>query len=164
MNLREDKGWAYGAFTIIVDARGQRPFLVYAPVQTDKTAESIAEALREIREYVGANPATQAELEKAVANQTLQLAGQWETLNAVQGAVQEVVRFGLPDDYWDSYAESIRSLNTDRVINASEDVLKPDNLVWIVVGDKSVIEQGIRDLGIGEIYTIDGDGNIVGTN
>ncbi|EQD64054.1 peptidase M16 domain protein, partial [mine drainage metagenome] len=47
MNLREDKHWAYGAGTLLRDAQGQRPFLAYAPVQTDKTAESVAEILRE---------------------------------------------------------------------------------------------------------------------
>src|SRR5690606_37333793 len=45
MNLREDKHWAYGAFSILQNALGQRPFLLYAPVQTDKTAPAIAELL-----------------------------------------------------------------------------------------------------------------------
>ena len=49
MNLREDKRWAYGAQTILMDAQGQRPFLFYAPVQTDKTAESANEVLKEAR-------------------------------------------------------------------------------------------------------------------
>ncbi len=164
MNLREDKGWSYGAFTLIIDARGQRPFLVYAPVQTDKTAESMAEALREIREFLSSSPATEEELQRAVANQTLQLAGQWETIGAVQGSVQDIVRFGLPDDYWNGYSDSILSLSTDRINKASDTVLKPENLVWIVVGDRAVIEPKIRELGIGPIYSLDGDGNVIGTN
>ena len=56
MNLREDKHWAYGAGTLLRDAQGQRPFLAYAPVQTDKTAESVAEILRESQALVGAQP------------------------------------------------------------------------------------------------------------
>ncbi|NND70145.1 MAG: insulinase family protein [Rhodothermales bacterium] len=164
MNLREEKGWSYGAFSILLDARGQRPFIVYAPVQTDKTAESIAEAQRELREYIGENPATEAELQRALANQTMQLAGQWETIGSVLGSVQQIVQYELPDDYWNNYSESVLSLNEDRVRSAAKELVRPENLVWIVVGDKSVIEPGIRDLGIGEIYTIDGDGNIIGTN
>ena len=53
MNLREDKHWSYAAFTFFRDARGQRPFAVYAPVQTDKTAESVAEVQKELRGIVG---------------------------------------------------------------------------------------------------------------
>ena len=161
MNLREDKGWSYGAFTIIVDARGQRPFIVYAPVQTDKTSESIEEARRELREYIGDNPANDEELQKALANQTLQLAGQWETINAVRGSMQQIVRFGLQDDYWNNYAESVLSLDLDRIENAAEEVVRPENLVWIVVGDRAVIEEGIAALNLGEIHVIDADGNIV---
>ena len=56
MNLREDKHWAYGAFSFIRDARGQRPFLAYAPVQTDKTKEAAAEVLKELRGIVGERP------------------------------------------------------------------------------------------------------------
>ncbi len=49
MNLREAKHWSYGAFTLVWDARGQRPFIAYAPVQTDKTKESMIEVDRELR-------------------------------------------------------------------------------------------------------------------
>ncbi|NBP80213.1 insulinase family protein, partial [bacterium] len=54
MNLREDKGWAYGAYTFMEDARGQRPWLVYAPVQTDKTTDSIKELIREMDAFLSA--------------------------------------------------------------------------------------------------------------
>ena len=53
MNLREDKHWSYGARTLLVDAEGQRPFLVYAPVQTDKTSESMAEIMKEVTDIQG---------------------------------------------------------------------------------------------------------------
>src|SRR3546814_10787665 len=52
MNLREDKHWSYGARSMLADAEGQRPWLAYAPVQIDKTAESLAEIQREISSYI----------------------------------------------------------------------------------------------------------------
>jgi zinc protease len=64
MNLREDKGWAYGARTLILETKGPRLFIGYAPVQTNKTAESIIELKRELVEYLGENPASNEELEK----------------------------------------------------------------------------------------------------
>ncbi|GIV58498.1 MAG: peptidase M16 [Rhodothermaceae bacterium] len=162
MNLREDKGWSYGAFTLLFDARGQRPFLVYAPVQTDKTKESMAEIEKELRAFLTTNPPTPEEVAKAQDNLTLQLAGRWETINAVEGSINDIVRFGLPDDYFDTYAERVRALNPDQVAAAAKEVLHPDNLVWVVVGDREKIEPGIRELGFGTIYLLDADGNVIG--
>ena len=56
MNLREDKGWAYGARTLLLKTKEQRPFIAYAPVQTDKTAESITEIKEELLNYLNENP------------------------------------------------------------------------------------------------------------
>ena len=67
MNLREDKHWSYGAHTILVGARGQRPFLAYAPVQTDKTKESMIEIAKELRGILGEKPVTADELSKVQA-------------------------------------------------------------------------------------------------
>jgi len=96
MNLREDKGWAYGAYTFMQDARGQRPWLAYAPVQTDKTADSIKELTREFDEFLGTKPATQDELNKSVRNNVNSLPGQFETAGAVMGAAEEPLRGGRP--------------------------------------------------------------------
>ncbi len=161
MNLREDKHWAYGAFTLMVDARGQRPFIVYAPVQTDKTSESMAEITRELNGILGEMPVTDEEVHKAQDNQTLTLPGRWETLNAVEGAVSEIVHYGLPDDYYQTYAGQIRALSVPTVSAAAHAVLHPDRLVWVVVGDREKIEPGIRALGYGDIHLLDGDGNIL---
>ena len=161
MNLREDKGWSYGAGSVVVGARGQRPFLVYAPVQTDKTSESMTEIANELRGYLGEAPPTDEEVLKAQQNQTLTLAGQWETNNAIESSVSEMVQYNLPDDYYDTYTERVRSLNVGQVSEAAQQVVKPDNLVWIVVGDRAVIEDKIRALNLGEVYIMDGDGNVL---
>ncbi|HZW59184.1 MAG TPA: pitrilysin family protein, partial [Woeseiaceae bacterium] len=133
MNLREDKHWAYGAFTFIIDTKGQRPFIAYAPVQTDKTMESMAEMRRELVEYLGDQPPTAEELSKVKANSTLSLPGRWETANAVMRDIGEIVTFDLPDDYWDTYAARVRSLSLDDVEEAAGAVVKPGHLIWVVV-------------------------------
>ena len=159
MNLREDKGWSYGASSLLLRARGQRPLIVYAPVQTDKTSESITEIQNELRGILGHHPPSEDEVLKAQQNLTLTLAGQWETNNAVGGDILTMVEYDLPEDYYDTYTSQVRSLNVAQVTQAAHDVIRPDNLVWIVVGDRAVIEEGIRDLGIGELILIDADGN-----
>ena len=163
MNLREDKAWAYGAGTIFNDTAGQRAFLAYAPVQTDKTMESMAEIKRELVEYLGDNPATEDEIEKVKANNTLSLPGRWETAGAVLRDIGEIVAYDLPDDHWDTYAERVRNVNGEQVREAAEQVIKPGQLTWVVVGDREEIEHRIRELEWGEITLLDVNGNEVPT-
>ncbi|HEV8381388.1 MAG TPA: pitrilysin family protein [Gemmatimonadales bacterium] len=158
MNLREAKHWSYGAFTFIWDARGQRPFIAYAPVQTDKTKESMVEVDRELRGILGPKPVTQDELAKAQANLTLTLPGTWETMDAVQGSLEQLVTFGLDDHYFETYAQRIRALTIPDAAGAAQETIRPDHLVWVVVGDRSKIEAGIRELNFGEIRFLDADG------
>ena len=160
MNLREDKHWSYGARSMLIDAEGQRPFLVYAPVQTDQTSASMAEIYREVSEIRGERPPTPDEVARAKDKSTLTLAGRWETANAVADSLAEMVRFGLPDDYWNRYPEQVRALSDEQISAAASDVVKPDVLVWVVVGDRTKIEKGIRELDYGEIIMMDADGNI----
>ena len=91
MNLREDKHWSYGAFSFIRDARGPRPFIAYAPVQTDKTREAIVELQKELRGIVGERPVEPDELDRAKASLTLTLPGSWETMGAVASTIGEIV-------------------------------------------------------------------------
>ena len=161
MNLREDKNWAYGAFTLMLDTEGQRPFIAYAPVQTDKTMESMAELKRELVEFLGDNPASDEELAKVKDNNTLSLPGRWETASAVLSDIGAIVTYGLEDDYWNTYAQNVRDLSLDQINDAAENVIKPNNLVWVVVGDRAKIESRIRELEFGEITLLDVDGNVV---
>lgn len=160
MNLREDKSWAYGASTLMIDTKGQRPFIAYAPVQSDKTMESMAEIRRELSEYLGERPATNEEIAKVKDNNTLSLPGRWETSAAVLRDIGEIVTYDLPDDYWDTYADNVRSVSAQQVVTAAEQIIKPDNLIWIVVGDRAKIESRIRELEFGEISILDVDGNV----
>jgi zinc protease len=159
MNLREDKHWSYGAVTVLFSARGQQPFLAYAPVQSDKTKESLDELNKEFHGIVGNRPPSPAELQRAQNSMTLKLPGSRETIDAVGTSIQEQVQFGLPDDYYQTFAGKVRSLNVSSVTDAAKSTIRPDNLVWVVVGDRAKIEAGIRQLALGEIKFLDANGN-----
>ena len=161
MNLREDKGWAYGAYTFIFQAEGQRPYLSYAPVQTDKTAPSMSEIVKELTAYVGSKPATSEEFEKTVKNEVLSLNGQYETLNAVEGSLANMVRYNLPDDYYNKYPDMVRNLKLIEIQTAAKRIVDPNNMTWLVVGDRAKIEKEIKALGLGEVIPIDSDGNVL---
>jgi zinc protease len=159
MNLRENKHWTYGTQSFLAGARAQRPFIVFAPVQTDKTKESLLELNKELRAILADRPVTAEELARIQANQTLSLPGSRETINAVGYSITELVQFGWPDNYYDTMAGKIRALKTTDLDAAAKQVIHPDNLVWVVVGDRIKIESDIRELNLGKVRLIDADGN-----
>ena len=161
MNLRENKGWAYGAQSLIFDAKGQRPYLIYAPVQSDKTAPSMKEVIKELRAYITDTPATSEEFEKSRRNEVLSLPGQWETLNSIEGSVNNMLRYNLVDNYYQTYAEAVKNLKLSEIHTSSKNTIKPDEITWMVVGDRSKIEEEIKAIGLGEVILIDSDGNIL---
>lgn len=161
MNLREDKHWAYGAGGLVLGAKEERPFIVYAPVQTDKTAESVTELKKEIFDFVNTRPATQLELDKVKTNQILKLPGQWETNSAVNSSLYDLVKYNLPIEYYQKYDESVRNLSLSDLQSVSEKVVKPNEVNWFIVGDKEKIIEKLDALGFDDIIEIDADGNPV---
>jgi zinc protease len=160
MNLREDKHWSYGSRSMLLGARGQRPFLVYALVQTDKTKESVQEVVKELNGILTNRPVNDVELNKIKLNKTLRMPGSWETGNAIAGSLGEMVRYGYPKDYYDTYSSKITSLSLNDMNKAAKRVVQPNKIDWVVVGDKEKVEAGLNELGI-EVKLIDVDGNII---
>jgi zinc protease len=158
MNLREGKHWSYGAYSFSLDAKGQRPWMVYAPVQTDKTKESLQEVVQELNDAIGARPMTDAELDAARDRLTRSLAGRWETGSAVGSALQDIDTYDLPPDYYSTYADRIRAVGSDDVARVSQAEIHPDRTVILVVGDRAKIEAGIRELNLGPVQILDADG------
>lgn len=155
MSLRENKGWAYGAGSTISTANGQRPFFVYAPVQSDKTADAMQEIIKQLKAYVSDQPATEQELQIQVNNSILQLPGELESAGSLLGAITELVRLQRPDNYLDTYSDRLKAISLPKLIETSQQTIKPDQLTWIVIGDRKRIEEKIRALNIGEVAIIE---------
>jgi zinc protease len=161
MNLREDKHWSYGAQTVLRDARSQRPYMTVAPVQTDKTRESMEEINKEYRGIIGEHAISEAELKKIQANETLSLPGSRETLAELGQAITSIVQFGLPDDYYETYGAKVSALQLLDVNNAAKELVHPDHLIWVVVGDRAKIEAGVKELKLGEFHLMSADGKVM---
>jgi len=159
MNLREDKHWSYGAGGIMINAKGQRPFIGYAPVQTDKTAESVIELKKEITQFVNDKPVTQEELDKVKENSVLKLPGKWETNNSVSNSLDALVKYNLSDTYYQSYDQNVRSLSLKDVKAVSKELIHPEEINWFMVGDKAQVMEKLKKLDFDEIIEIDADGN-----
>jgi zinc protease len=161
LNLREDKGWSYGARSVLVGARAQRPWLVFAPVQTDRTGDAVAEILAELRGYVGEQPFTAQELEDVRLNTVRALPGRYETSSAVLRSILESSRYGRPLNYPETLAGAYSALEVDAVREAAGTLIRPDELVWVIVGDRAEIEAQVRALDLGELRFLDADGQLL---
>jgi zinc protease len=158
MNLREDKHWSYGVNAGLRAAAGQRLYLSSSPVQTDKTKESLQELQQEYANIAGAKPITAAELSDAQTNETLGLPGSFETAGQLAGAYGKIIRYKLPENYYDTFTGRVLALTPDKANALAAKAITPNRLVWLVVGDLSKVEAGVRSLNIGEVRKIDVDG------
>ena len=154
MNLREDKSWSYGVRTRLGDAKGQRAMLVTAPVQTDKTSESMAEIVKEYSDYLTTNPITEDELAKGKASKTLKLPGRFETLGALKGGVSNIVTYNRDLDYLNQLPVLLDQPSLAQIQAKAQKYIKPNQWTWLIVGDLSKIEEPIRALNLGEVKVI----------
>ena len=161
MNLREEKHWSYGAGTRITDAVGQGTFRAGGGVQTDKTAESMLEIRKELRDVIGARKPEDAELKFARDSIAIALPGSNETSSEIAGSYGEIVTYGLKDSYWNDLVGDLNTLTPAMVNESSGRLVHPDSLTWVVVGDLAKIEKPVRALNFGEVTVLDTDGKPV---
>ncbi|MET3711960.1 putative Zn-dependent peptidase [Sphingomonas trueperi] len=157
MNLREDKGWSYGANSFVAEARGPQVFGVSTSVQTDKTAEALHEIDKELRDIRGKRPASARELELLTKGEVLGLPGRFETSQAMVGYLQYVQRFGRPYDWITTLPDAYGKL-TPATITTTAQLLNPDAMTWVIVGDLSKIEDKLRALSLGPVEVWDAEG------
>lgn len=157
MNLREDKGWSYGARSIWLDNEGPGLLMALAPVQTDKTQESIQEIVKEFTQYEGDKPAADDELAKVKANKTAKLPGAYETKGALLSGLVSTFNKGKDVEYLESYGQRINAITLDDIQNSAGNVLTPNAMTWVIVGDLAEIEDKVRELNLGEVTILQND-------
>jgi zinc protease len=161
MNLREDKHWSYGVRSSFLDAPGPRPWFISAPVQTDKTVESVAELRKEISELNGGRPISAEEFEFVRTQGIRALPGSFETAANVLSAIAGAASAGRPLDWSATLAGRYRALSLAEARAAAAEIVKPEELVWVVVGDRAQIEAGLRSLNVAPLELWDEDGQPV---
>ena len=148
MELREHRHWAYGAFGSLNRVEHQVPYLVFAPVQADRTGESIAAAREQLQQFLGPNGVTAAELQRTINGSIRQLPGQFETSQAVLGGMQQNDLYRRPDDYYSTLASRLRRLTAADLDAAARRALDPSKFVWVVVGDAARVRSQLEPLGL----------------
>jgi predicted Zn-dependent peptidase len=148
MNLRETKGWSYGVRGSVSQRENAVTYLVSAPVQADRTGDSLAELIREIGEFTTTRGVTDEELVRIVNNEIRELPGQFETSDAVLGAMQNNVLYGRSMDYYESLAEKYRQQTNTSLDAAARAALDIDRFTWVVVGDAEQVRPQLEKLGL----------------
>jgi len=158
MNLREDKHWSYGAGSSLNPVKGPGIFIAGAGVQTDKTKESIQEFIKELTQVNSTRPIAADEFSKEQTAVILSIPGSWQTNSGIMWFLHSSIGFNRGIDYPGNYSTIMQKIKLTEAQNAAAKVVKPQNLTWLIVGDRQKIEAGIRELNLGPVKILDADG------
>ena len=163
LNLREDKHYTYGANSFFSYRRAPEPstFIVATAVSTPKTDSSLVQIAREFRDLRGTRPVTAGELAFARASATKGFPLAFETISERAGAIGGLIRQGLPLDYYNTVVQRYNAVTQAEEQTATVQHMDPSRMAIVIVGDRKVIEPGIRAANIAPVVVIDEDGNPV---
>ena len=147
-DLRETKGWSYGVRGNVTALEHRVPYIVNAPVQANRTGESVAALIGQYDRFLEVDGVTPQELERTINGNTRQLAGGYETSAQILGALRSNALYGRPDDYQSTIASRTRALTAAQMDAEARQVIHPDQFVWVVVGDAAVVRPQLETLGL----------------
>jgi len=147
-DLRETKGWTYGAYSYLNNVEHQVPLLFYAPVQTNRTGESVAAMRDHVRAFLSDRQVSAQELERIVSTNVRGLPGSYETSAAVLTAIAGNALYRRPDSYQESLAGRYRAMTIEQLNEAARAMIRADGIVWVVVGDAAQVRPQLERLGL----------------
>ncbi len=147
-NLRETKGWSYGVGLGGTDGKESIAMLIRAPVQSDKTGDSIRELISDTKAFIGEKGVTAEELERTVNGMVRELPGSFETSRDVLGGIMAIVKNGRSDDYYEKRPEALRALTQKSVDTAARKDIDPSKFTFVVVGDAKSVKPQLSGLGL----------------
>jgi zinc protease len=162
LNLREDKGYTYGARSSFAFREGPGPFQAGGAVQTAVTKEALVELLKELTDITAARPLNDTELAFAKDRLIKGFPSRFETTAGQAGALSELVEFRLPDDYFTTYQSRIEAVTKADVERVAKQHLKPQHMTILIVGDRKTVEPKLKELPLAQVvHVLDADGNPV---
>ncbi|HWU04018.1 MAG TPA: pitrilysin family protein, partial [Novosphingobium sp.] len=134
LDIREEKSWSYGVQTVLRRPLGARSLLVFAPVQTDRTGDSIKAIMADMAEFPAKKPVAAEELQRVTDGNIRSLPSSYETNGQVLGAITTNDVLGRPDNYMATLADRFRAVTAQRIDTAAREYLQPGGLIYVVVG------------------------------
>lgn len=147
-NLREEKGWSYGAYSAVTAPQGPRALTVTAPVQADRTGDAIREILADMRAFPDKKPVDVEELNRVTDGNIRSLPNRFETNQQVLGAIIANDRLGRPDNYYTTLPDRYRAIDATALDTFARRFLQPEGMTFVVVGDRKVVEPQLKPLGM----------------
>lgn len=161
MNLREDKHWSYGAGSYFNNTKQQSQYTIYTSVQTDKTKESLIEILKELTAINKMNIITENEFKQQQAATLMELPGNYEANSDLSYNLEDAIFYDKGLSYLNNISTTIQALTLANVHAAADQYITPQNLTWLVIGDKSKVYEGLKELDWGEVIELDKNGEVV---
>ncbi len=154
MNLREDKGYTYGARTSFDFRRGPGPFVLHASVQSEVTVDAILEALDEIQAIRGDRPVTRGELEAGRAALIRGYPRSFETAEQISRGAAQLALYELPDDYFSTFMPKVLAVDEGAVTRVAAEHIDPDRLLTVIVGDRDKVGASLPRLNLGAVADV----------
>jgi predicted Zn-dependent peptidase len=148
MDLRETKGWSYGVRGSVQRSVEAVPYIISAPVQADRTGDSLVALMSNLNEFTASKGVTDAELSRTISNNVRSLPGSFETSAAVLNAMQTNVLYRRPDNYYETLASIYGAQTAAKLDAAARRAINPKNFVWVVVGEAAKVQPQLAKLGI----------------
>ncbi len=161
MNLREEKNYSYGVFSVLQPYREGGIWYSIGGVQTNKTKESVGEFEKELRAIAGGKPISPEEFDFQRLRIIRGYSQQFESLGRVVGQVADLWTDGLPMSTLQRDYDEAAKVTLDAARAAAGKYAKPEKALLVLVGDRGKIESGIRELNMGEIVVLDAEGRPV---
>ena len=147
-NLRETKGWSYGVRSRISGETDRLSWVAVAPVQADRTGDSIKELQKDLKGFLADKGVTKEELERTINGSVRELPGSFETSADVLAGLRQIVKFGRPDNYYETLPATYEAMTSAEIDAAARKALSADDLVYVVVGDAAVVKPQLDGLGL----------------
>jgi predicted Zn-dependent peptidase len=148
MDLRETKGWSYGVNSSVRGFENRVPYVISAPVQSDRTGESVQALLDDLKAFLTTKGVTPEELTRTANGSIRELPGSFETSAAVMGGLMTIIQLERPDDYYTKLADTYRSMTAADLDRAARAAIDPKKLAIVVVGDAAKVKPQLEKLGL----------------
>jgi len=154
LNLREDKGYTYGARVYISSGREVSPHYTYAPVQAEFTGEALTEIFKEFSAVKDSRPLAGKELADTKNVLIKGFPQGFENLSDLPNQMRVLFIYDLPPDNWQTYAQRIQRIDEQEIKRVAQKYIRPEEMVTVVVGDCAKIESVVRALHMGEVIIV----------
>ena len=169
LNLREAKGYTYGARSSFAFQQGPGPFEASAPVKTEDTKAALVEMIKELTDITGPRPATPEELAFAKDRVIKGFPARFESIGGggrrgggggLAGTLAELVLYDLPSDYFTTYRDKVEAVTEADVHRVAKKYLDPGHMTILIVGDRKKIEAELKELPYAKVINVlDVEGN-----